>query len=487
MLDLETVRKIKILNTFHLVFIMSAPLLGLFYFYIGAILLFYTTIISGLLMISSMILLRKTKHLVWIGNYAIFILWATLFVIAWLTGAISYEGVIRPSWILNGGLILLAIFLNGYLWGTIWATLVFVETGVVIYLFRIGYQFPPSLIPLEISATYSLGSFFLSLLMILLFAFLFENERNEALRREQEKSQTIRESKRYIDDILERSPIPTFILDGSHRVIQWNHACQEMTGITAGEILGKGVGECFDIDDQGSVADIILKNPDFIEENYGDSILSKTANGWFELEMFLPKLKGGLQTVITAATISDNNGKIKGAIQTIQEKKAVQNKRGIRRDDLLDETEDSFPGPIFRVDPQGKISFWNKACEGILGYTSSQMIGKQALTLVPKRYRPLFREAIVRALKGEFLPDKEWGYQNSEKRPVYVLATVYPSQSADGKDKECVIFNTDITNLKSKLKKLGLYAAESKERLKNLSEEYDLLKKNIATFIRKKD
>jgi len=483
-LDLEAIRKIKILNTFQLVFIMSAPLLGLFYFYIGADRLFYITIIAGLLMISSMILLRTTKNLVWTGNYAIFILWATLFVIAWYTGVISYEGVISPSWILNGGLILLAIFLNGYLWGTVWATLVFVETGIVIYLFRIGYQFPLSLIPPEISSIYSLGSFFLSLLLILLFAFLFENERNEALRREQEKSQAIRESKRYIDDILERSPIPTFILDGSHRVIQSNHACQEMTGIPVGEILGKGVCEGFDIDDQGSMADIILNDPDSIEENYGDSILSKTESGWFELEMFLPKLKGGRQAVITVATISSNSGKVRGAIQTIKE---INNKRGIMRDDLLDETEESFHSPVFRIDPQGKIKFWNKACEETFGYTSSQMIGKSAIALVPKRYRAIFKETLIRAFKGESFTDKEWKYQNSEKGSVYVLARVYSLQSADGKDKECVIFNTDITNLKSKLKKLGLYAAESKEKLKNLSEEYNLLKKNIATFIRKKD
>ncbi|MBW1887773.1 MAG: hypothetical protein JRI52_05410, partial [Deltaproteobacteria bacterium] len=62
-----------------------------------------------------------------------------------------------------------------------------------------------------------------------------------------------------------------------------------------------------------------------------------------------------------------------------------------------------------------------------------------------------------------------------------------PLQAADGRGKECVVVNTDITALRLKLRKLQLYAAESKERFKNLSEEYDLLKKNIATFIRKKD
>ena len=63
----------------------------------------------------------------------------------------------------------------------------------------------------------------------------------------------------------------------------------------------------------------------------------------------------------------------------------------------------------------------------------------------------------------------------------------FPSQAKDGHDVECIIINTDITSLRLKLKKLNLYAAESNEKLKTLSEDYNLLKKNIATLVRKKE
>ena len=109
--DFEKARKIKILNIFHIIFIITAPLLGVFYLYIGADLLFFITIIGSVFMLSSMLLLRKMQNMMFMGNFAIAILWATLFIIAWNTGAITYDGVIKPSWILNGGLILLAIFL----------------------------------------------------------------------------------------------------------------------------------------------------------------------------------------------------------------------------------------------------------------------------------------------------------------------------------------------------------------------------------------
>ena len=186
----DTIIKIKILNISQLIFIILAPLLGLFFFFIGAIPLFYVTIIAGLSMIPGILILRKSKNTVLVGNYAIFIIWATLSILAWYTGAVTYEGVIRPSLVLHAGLILLAIFLNGYLSGTIWATIVFLETGLIIYLYRVGYQFP-NLIPLEISAIYSMGSYFICLLAILAFAFLFEKEKRDAMTREQEKSQAL--------------------------------------------------------------------------------------------------------------------------------------------------------------------------------------------------------------------------------------------------------------------------------------------------------
>ena len=479
--DPDILRRFKVLNIFQLVVIMLAPVLGLFYFYIGAIPLFYVMIITGLLMIGGIILLRKTKNMVLAGNYAVFILWAAISIISWNTGAITPEGIINPSWILSVGLILLAVFLNGYLSGTVWVMIVFIQTGVIIHLYRARHLFP-NLIPPEISATYFMGTYLICILFILLFAFLFERDKIEALMREQEKSRTIRDAKRYMDDVFDRYPLPTFVLDKNHRVIQWNRACQEVSGISPEEILGKEVWEGFHIDDKSSIADIIIRDVDSIKESYGNSIISGSDSGWFEMNTYLPKLRNGQRAVITVAPILDNSGVVMGAIQTTKEIRKSSFGGGIP--DYLDE---GFPKPVFRVDSKGMINFWNKACEKTFGYTSSQMLGKNALTLVAKGYRPNFDDTINKALKGESFPKQEWRYQSREGKPIYVMARVFPSPSAVGHDMECVIVNTDTTTLRLNLKKLTRYAAESNEKFKNLTEEYNLLKKNIATFIRKKD
>jgi PAS domain S-box-containing protein len=480
--DPDVVRKFKVLNIFQLAVIMVAPILGLFYFYIGAAVLFYSSVIAGLLMIAGVIILRRTKNVLLVGNYAIFVLWAEISIISWKTGAISFEGIINPSWLLNAGLILLAIFLNGYLSGTIWAAIIFVQTGVVISMYRAGHQFV-SLIPPEITATYSMGTYLICLLAILLFAFLFEKEKTEALVREQEKSRTIRESKKYMDEIFDRYPLPTFVLDSRHRVVQWNRACAELSGIGVQEILGKKVWDGFTSGDQGSIADMIINDMDSINQDYGESIVSRSDSGLFELDTHLPKLKQGEHVIVTAAVLKGDDGVIRGAIQTIQEVSKIPMEGG-KGTDTMDER---FLKPVFRVDSEGKIDFWNKASEEMFGYSSEQMIGKSPLSIVAKKYRPLFKDTLIKAFRGETFTRQEFRYQTAGGKPIYAMAMIFPSKVTDEGEMECLVVNTDITDLRLKLKKLTRYASESSEKLKTMSEEYNLLKKNIATFIRKKD
>ncbi len=479
----ETLRKLRILNTFHLVVIMTAPLLGLFYFYAGALILFYVTILTGLLMISSFFLLRKTKSLVLGAHYAISILWAFLFLVSWNTGAITFEGVIHPTWILNGGLILLAVLIMGYLHGSIWTMVMFVQVGIIVYLYQIRFQFP-NLLPLEMGAFYHLGTFMIGFLILLVFAFLFEREREKALLREEVKAHALRESKKYIDDILERSPVPTFIIDRNHRVVQWNSACQELTGITAGEVLGKGVWEGFRMGQQGSLADILLDEPGALEERFRESMLSKSETGWYEMDVLLSHLKKGRRMLISAGALADETGAVRGAIQTVRELPSSS------LDEVLSDSgqiHEAFVFPVYKVDSKGRISSWNRGCEEIFGYLSSQMIGRNAVDLVAERYRPLFEEAITRAFAGGTSRIKTLRCQHKEGKPVYVAARLYLLQAGNGGEKACAVVNTNVTDMTLRLKKSEAEATETKERLKTLTEEHSLLKKNIASFIRKKE
>ena len=480
--DPDVLRKHKVLNIFHITIIILAPLAGLyFYSYLGAITIFYTTIGASILMIIGMLLLRNSRNLVLSGNCSLFILWASISIISWKTGPISIDGIINPTWLLNAGLILLAIFLNGYLSGTIWATIIFIQTGFIIILFQKGYQFA-SVIPPELASTYFMGTYMVCLLAILLFAFLFEKEKSDALMREQSKSHTIREAKKYMDNIFDRYPLPTFVLDRRHRVVQWNRACSEISGLSLEEALGKAVWEGFHMNEMDkSMADILLEDIDSISNLYKDEIVSSD-KGWFEVNTFLPGLNGGGRVVITAAPIFGDDGIIRGAIQTVQEVRQIPVEGGGQ--DYLSE---SFPTAVFKVDAKGKINFWNGACSELLGHDSQEMVGLSPLGIVAKNYRPLFKKLFVKVIKGESFPNLELKYISGDNRSVYVMARIFPCHNTESDVVECVFINTDITELQLKLKKMKQQASESNEKYKGLSEEYNLLKKNLATFVRNKD
>jgi PAS domain S-box-containing protein len=368
--DPMTARRVKGLNSLHLIFIMITPIVGLFYFYIGVIFFFYVFIIAGVFMILSLILLRKTGSITVAGNCAVFILWATTFMMTWYTGPITSQGVIKPSLIMNAGLIILALFFMGYLWGAVWTILIFIETGVIVYLFLIQYPFP-NLIPAEISEIYTLGTYLFALLLLFVFAFLYEKER--------------------------------------------------------------------------------------------------------------------MDFQISAAKMIDRDGNLKGEISTIQEIRTPDHVEGSSENESQDLPGEPFTDPVLKIDPQGVICFWDKGCEEQFGYTSSQMLGRSPESLISKQYMTDFKGTILDVLKGASFKDKEWQYNTSDGKQIYVLAKAYPMRSPDKKHRECVIVNRDITALIVKQRKLEHFVAENKEKMKNLTEEYDLVKKNIASFIRKKD
>jgi PAS domain S-box-containing protein len=482
--DPNTLRRVTFLNLFEFIFVITAPVLGLFYFYIDALLLSYLSFTAAVLMVGAMLAMRVTKKLVLGGNGAVAVIWLLMIVIRWNSGGISAQGLILLTWVWNAVLILMAIFLTGYLWGAVWACLTFMESGLSVALFRSGHQYA-NLIPQDISAVYSLGFYLTGLLATLLFAFLFEKERSEAQMRENEKAEMLVQSRSYMENILERLPVPTFVLDNAHRVVQWNRACYEMTGVAAEEILGKKVWEGFSLDEDGSMADKILDNPDLLYEKYSESVVSMTESGSFSVETLLPRLKGGVPSIIKAAPIMDHQGTVIGAIQTIQEggqpPEEPQNLTGLISGNI---EESAFP--VFKVDAKGKISAWNKACEGSLGFTDSQMIGKNALSFVARLYRRNFRDAVLRVLRGETLRGQEWKYVTRKGKQVYVLAKISPQSDPSGEIRECVVINTDITDLKLRMKKLGKAASEMKERYKKLEGEYNLLKSNVASLVRRK-
>jgi PAS domain S-box-containing protein len=128
------------------------------------------------------------------------------------------------------------------------------------------------------------------------------------------------ESQRRLTDIINFMPDPTLVIDAAGRVIAWSRAMEEMTGIPAQEMLGKGDYE-YAIPFYGQrrpvLLDLVLLPREELERNYA-AIQSKGSA--LVAETYVPSLKGGGRYLFaTASALRNAQGEAVGAIETIRD------------------------------------------------------------------------------------------------------------------------------------------------------------------------
>ena len=139
-----------------------------------------------------------------------------------------------------------------------------------------------------------------------------------------EAEQKLKENEDKMYQIIQGSPIPTFVIDKFHKVTHWNEACRKITGYGPEEMVGsKKQWKPFYEKERYTLADAIIDNmPEKdIRQLYGEK-LSKAQifDGSYESENFFPKLgENGLWLFFTAAPIKDHEGNIIAAIETLQD------------------------------------------------------------------------------------------------------------------------------------------------------------------------
>ena len=146
----------------------------------------------------------------------------------------------------------------------------------------------------------------------------------------------LNESKKLLNQIVDGSSVPTFVIDKEHRVTHWNLACEIITGLSCNEVVGtREQWRAFYISERPVMADLVLNHA--LEMNidqfyHGKFHPSKLITGAFEAEDFFPQLgENGRWLYFTAAPLRDANQNMIGVIETLQDiteqKRAEQNLR----------------------------------------------------------------------------------------------------------------------------------------------------------------
>ena len=134
------------------------------------------------------------------------------------------------------------------------------------------------------------------------------------------QEQNAQETRRRLADIINFLPDATLVINHEGQVVAWNHAIEEMTGVTSKEIVGKGNYEYalpFYGERRPILIDLVLLPREEIEKKYAHiQWTGEILTG----EAYTPALKDGARYLYaTASALHDAQGNIVGAIEIIRD------------------------------------------------------------------------------------------------------------------------------------------------------------------------
>jgi PAS domain S-box-containing protein len=143
-------------------------------------------------------------------------------------------------------------------------------------------------------------------------------QREIAERRRMEES--VRESERRMADIISLMPDAVVVIDQDGKVVAWNHAMEEMTGVRAEDMLGRGNYEYalpFYGERRPILIDLVTVPRKEVEQKYASIRMEGQV---LVGETYVPQLKGGGAYLLgTASSLLDSKGIAVGAIEVIHD------------------------------------------------------------------------------------------------------------------------------------------------------------------------
>ena len=197
---------------------------------------------------------------------------------------------------------------------------------------------------------------------------------------EKRAEEVLKDSERRLSQIVDGSSAPTFVIDREHIITHWNRACENLTGVSANEVVGtKRQWMAFYPEERPVMADLIVDSvpEDEVARYYGGKyVKSALIERAYEAEDFFPHFgKRGKWLFFAAAPLRDHEGKVFGAIETLQD--ITERKRA---DEALKESESRYRDlfssaseAIIISDLEGSIVEVNQAASGLTGYTVDEL------------------------------------------------------------------------------------------------------------------
>jgi len=218
----------------------------------------------------------------------------------------------------------------------------------------------------------------------------------------------IRSTNKRLAQIIDFLPDATFVIDTMGKVIAWNRAMEELTAVSAGDMIGKGDYE-YAIPIYGQrrplLIDLVLDPREELEARYsnvvwkGDSVTAET---------YLSPDVGRREYHLwgTATVLYDEQGRVIGAIESIRDiTERKRNEEALKDSEakykfLVDNTTDG----IFIIQ-DWKIKIPNSRLSEITGYSQQEIEQIPVLEFVHPWDRDTVQSIHLRRMAGESVPE----------------------------------------------------------------------------------
>ncbi len=189
----------------------------------------------------------------------------------------------------------------------------------------------------------------------------------------------LEESQQRMRDIIDFLPDATFVIDEQGKVIAWNRAIEEMSGVTAESMLGKGEYQ-YALPFYGERRPIILDLLQTSNEEREKAYLNfRRKKGHLTVEAFCPEIgESGIFVQGKASLLYDSMGSTVGAIESIRDispyKRILESLR--QSEERFYKAFDSSPMAMAILNIEdGRFIEANQKCLDALGYSREEIIG----------------------------------------------------------------------------------------------------------------
>ena len=251
--------------------------------------------------------------------------------------------------------------------------------------------------------------------------------------------------------VIQGSPIPAFVIGKDHKVLYWNKALEELSGIKAGELIGtRQHWKAFYSKKRPCMADLLVDEIlEVIPQWYsGKYIKSKLIEGAYEAVDFFPELGNeGKWLCFTAASIRDSQGDLIGAIETLEditERKQAEAER--QRAEYLYRTLARHAQSAVFIVQEGRFRFVNPYVTAYTGYEEAELLGTNPVSLIHPDDRESARRNSRQMIKRDRLTPYEFRIVRKDGDIRWIMETNTP---VDFEGKPAVLMNSmDITERK---------------------------------------